>query len=56
MKLTTLVSETPKKRINLLISQQQLKNLAGMIIQEQENGTIKKTHLIKTNSNAQKKK
>ena len=56
MKLTTLVSETPKKRIKLLISQQQLKNLAGMIIQEQENGTIKKPHLIKTNSNAQKKK
>ena len=52
MKLTTLVSETPKKRMKLLISQQQLKNLAGMIIQEQENGTIKKTNLIKINSNA----
>ena len=52
MKLTTLVSETPEKRIKLLISQQQLKNLVGMIIQEQENGTIKKTYLIKTNSNA----
>ena len=54
MKLTTLVSETPKKRIKLLISQQQLKNLAGMIIQEQENGTIKKTHLIKIKHNENK--
>lgn len=56
MKLTTLVSETPRKRIKLLITEQQLKNLAGLIIREQENGTIKKTHLIKTNPNAQKKK
>lgn len=56
MKLTTLVNETPRKRIKLLITEQQLKNLAGLIIREQENGTIKKTHLIKTIPNAQKKK
>jgi len=56
MKLTTLVSETPRKRIKLLISEQQLKNLAGSIIREQENSTIKKPQLIKTISNAQKKK
>lgn len=56
MKLTTLVSETSRKRIKLLISEQQLRNLAGSIIREQENGTINKIQLIKTNSNAQKKK
>ena len=56
MKLTTLVSEPPRKKIKLLISEQQLKNLTGSIIREQENGTINKTQLIKTNSNAQKKK
>ena len=56
MKLTTLVSETPRKRIKLLITEQQLKNLASLIIREQEKGTIKKTHLLKTNSNVQKKK
>jgi hypothetical protein len=56
MNLTTLVNETPRKRIKLLITEQQLKNLAGLIIREQENGSINKIHLIKTNTNAQKKK
>ena len=55
MKLTTLVSETPKKRIKLLISEQQLKNLTSLLIREQEQGTIKKTYTNKANSNAQKK-
>jgi hypothetical protein len=55
MKLTTLVSETPRKRIKLLISEQQLKTLASNIIREQEEGTIKKTYLIKQNTNGKKK-
>jgi hypothetical protein len=55
MKLRTLVSETPRKRIKLLITEHQLKNLADAIIREQEDGTIKKTYLIKQNSNGQKK-
>lgn len=55
MKLRTLVSETPRKRIKLLITEHQLKNLASAIIREQEEGTIKKTYLIKQNSNGQKK-
>lgn len=55
MKLTTLVRETPIKRTKLLITEQQLKNLANAIIREQEEGTIKKTYLIKQNSNGQKK-
>jgi hypothetical protein len=54
MKLTTLISETPRKRIKLLISERQLKNLAGSIIREQEKGAIKNTHLIKKNTHAQK--
>ena len=55
MKLTTLVSETPKKRIKLMISEQQQKNLTSLLIREQEQGTIKKTYMIKANSNAKKK-
>ena len=55
MKLTTLVSETPRKRIKLLISEQQLKTLASNIIREQEEGAIKKTYLIKQNTNGKKK-
>jgi hypothetical protein len=55
MKLTTLVSETPRKRTKLLISEQQLKNLTSMLIREQEEGTIRKTYLIKQNTNGKKK-
>jgi hypothetical protein len=56
MKLTTLVSQAPKKRIKLLISEQQLKNLTSFLIGEQEEGAIKNTHLIKKNTHAQKQK
>ncbi len=55
MKLTTLVSETPRKRIKLLISEQQLKTLASNIIREQEEGIIRKTYLVKQNTNGKKK-
>jgi hypothetical protein len=55
MKLTTLVSETPRKRIKLLITERQLKILGSNIIREQEEGTIRKTHLIKQNENGKKK-
>jgi len=55
MKLTTLVRETPRKRIKLLISEQQLKTLASNIIREQEEGAIRKTYLVKQNTNGKKK-
>jgi hypothetical protein len=55
MKLTTLVSETPVKRTKLLITEQQLKTLASDIIREQEEGVIRKTYLIKQNTNGKKK-
>ena len=51
----TFVLETPRKRIKLLISEQQLKTLASNIIREQEEGAIKKTYLIKQNTNGKKK-
>ena len=55
MKLTTLVCETPVKRTKLLITEDQLKSLVSAIRGEKEQGSIKKTHMIKSNSNAQKK-
>ena len=51
MKLRTLISETSGKRIKLLITENQLKNLASMIIHEHERGKIKNANLTKQNSN-----
>lgn len=49
MKLTTFVSETPTKKMKMIITESQLRNLATQIIQAQEEGTIKRTHLVKSN-------
>ena len=57
MKLQELVKPkktTKPKRLKILISETQFKALANNVLNEQEQKTIKKTHLIKTNSNAQK--
>ena len=58
MKLQELVK--PKKptkpnRLKILISESQFKALAKNVLNEQEQKTIKNTHLIKVKSDAKKK-
>lgn len=55
MKLRSLVNENTNKKIRLLITESQFKNLANSVLQLQEKKQISNTHLIKTNSNAKKK-
>ena len=55
MKLQELVKPkklTKPKRLKILISEIQFKALAKNVLNEQEQKTIKNTHLIKTKSNA----
>jgi len=55
MKLRSLVNENTNRKIRLLITEAQFKNLANNVLQIQEQKQISNTHLIKTNSNAKKK-
>ena len=55
MKLRSLVNEKPNRKIRLLITEAQFKNLTNNVLQLQEQKQISNTHLIKTNSNAKKK-
>ena len=55
MKLSTLVNENTNRKIRLLITESQFKNLTNSVLQLQEQKQISNTHLIKTNSNAKKK-
>ena len=58
MKLEELVTEekpTKPKRVKILISETQFKELAKNVLNEQAKNTIKKTHLIKTKTDAKKK-
>jgi hypothetical protein len=55
MKLRSLVYENTNRRIRLLITESQFKNLANSVLQLQEQNQISNTHLIKINSNAKKK-
>jgi hypothetical protein len=54
MKLVPLANEKNSNRIKMIITTEQLKTLAQNVINEQEQGKIKNTHLIKVN-NAKKK-
>ena len=57
MKLQELVKEkkpTKPKRLKILISETQFKALANNVLSEQEQKTIKNTHLIKIKSDAKK--
>ena len=57
MKLQELVNvkKTPKsKRLKILISETQFKVLANNVLNEQEQKTIKNTHLIKIKPNENK--
>ena len=55
MKLSSLVNENTNRKIRLLITESQFKNLANSVLQLKEEKKIRNTHLIKTNSNAKKK-
>lgn len=58
MKLQELVkpkNPTKPKRLKILISEAQFKALANNVLNEQEQKTIKNTHLIKVKSDVKKK-
>ena len=55
MKLVPLAHEKKSNRIKMIITTEQLNTLAQNVINEQEQGKIKNTHLIKKNTNAKKK-
>jgi hypothetical protein len=55
MKLSSLVNEKMNRKIRLLITEAQFKNLANNVLQLQEQKQISNTHLVKTNVNAKKK-
>lgn len=55
MKLRSLVNENTNKKIRLLITETQFKNLAKNVLQLQEQKQLCNSNLIKTNSNAKKK-
>ncbi len=55
MKLKTLVKDDPKKRVKMIITETQFKALAKNVLNEQEQKTIRNTHLIKIKSNVKKK-
>ena len=55
MKLRSLINENTNRKIRLLITETQFKNLANSVLQLQEQKQIRNTHMIKTNSNAEKK-
>jgi len=54
MKLVPLAHEKKSNRMKMIITTEQLKTLAQNVINEQEQGTIKKTYLIKQNTNEKK--
>ena len=54
MKLVPLAHEKKSNHMKMIITTEQLKTLAQNVINEQEQGKIKNTHLIKVN-NAKKK-
>ena len=58
MKSNEVVKETNKsesKRIKMLISETQFRKLAQNVLNEQNLGTLNKTHLIKIKNDAKKK-
>ena len=58
MKLQELVKEkkpTKSSRLKIIIFESQFKALARNVLNEQEQKTIKKTYLVKQESNAKKK-
>jgi hypothetical protein len=56
MKLRTLIEDSSNKKLKMIISEAQFRSLANNALTLQEGKQIKNTHLIKTNTHAQKKK
>jgi len=56
MKLRTLVQDSPNRKLKMIISEAQFRALVNNALTLQEEKQIKNTHLIKTNTHAQKKK
>jgi len=54
MKLVPLAHEKKSNRMKMIITTEQLKTLAQKVINEQEQGKIKNTHLIKTKTDVKK--
>ena len=54
MKLVPLANEKKSNRIKMIITTEQLNTLTQNVINEQEQGKIKKTYLIKQYSNEKK--
>jgi hypothetical protein len=54
MKLEPLTNVKKANRLKIIITTEQLNALAKSVISEQEQGTIKKTYLIKQNANEKK--
>ena len=55
MKLEPLALVKNSNRLKMIITTEQFHILAQNVINEQDMGTIKKTYLVKENSNAKKK-
>ena len=55
MKLVPLTNEKKSNRIKMIITTEQLNTLAQNVINEQEQGKIKRTYLVKQNTNDKKK-
>lgn len=55
MKLVPLTKEKSKRNLKMIITTEQLHALAQNVINEQEQGKIKRTYLVKQNTNDKKK-
>ncbi len=47
--------QIPSRKTKMLVTESQFRRLAFRVINEQEQGAIKKTYLIKQNTNVKKK-
>lgn len=54
MKLTPLTQQHTR-RMNIIMTEDQLKRLASHVIEEEEQGTRKRTYLVKQTNNVKKK-
>lgn len=55
MKLEPLSNEKSKRKLKIIITTEQLHALAQNVINEQEQGKIKRTYLVKQKPNVKKK-
>ena len=56
MKLRSLVQDSPNRKLTMIINEAQFRALANNVLTLQEEKQIKNTHLIKTDTHAQKKR